>query len=214
MKPALLGLALLVAGCAAHEPAPPPAERAPRRDDEPEVSRGPEALGADALPAAPLPDLELRFADGSASSLRAQLGNARALVLAYTSLNCPVSRLYAPGYGALREALAAEGVRLVLVDPMRADDDAEVLEAAGKQAWGVPVARDPDGELTAALDARRTADVFLLDRELRVRYRGAVDDQYGIGYRLAEPRRRYLADAVDALNAGRRIDPPATEAPG
>lgn len=213
----LAGLALLLAlaGCSGTEPADPePAAEPAAREPAPEVARGPERLEPDALGAEPLADLPLRLADGRASSLGAALGDARALVIAYTSLRCPVTRLYAPGWGPLGAELAEREVALLLVDPMQVDDDPDVLAAAEEHGWTAPVARDPEGALTEALDARRTADVFLLDRELRVRYRGAKDDQYGIGYRLAAPRERYLADALDALLAGEPIAVPATEAPG
>lgn len=135
-------------------------------------------------------------------------------MIAYTSLACPVSRLYAPSWEALRAGWAEQGVALLLVDPMQVDDDAEVCAAAEELGWRAPVARDPSGALTEALDARRTTDVFLVDTALRVRYRGARDDQHGIGTRLAAPRRRYLEDALAALLAGRPIEVAATEAPG
>ncbi|MFK5283453.1 hypothetical protein ACI3PL_28160, partial [Lacticaseibacillus paracasei] len=53
-----------------------------------------------------------------------------------------------------------------------------------------------------------------LDSTRTVLYRGAVDDQYGIGYSLDKPRRNYLAEALDAHLAGKTIELPATSAPG
>ena len=47
-----------------------------------------------------------------------------------------------------------------------------------------------------------------------MRYRGAVDDQYGLGYTRDFPSRHYLRDALDALRNGDEIETPATAAPG
>jgi hypothetical protein len=59
-----------------------------------------------------------------------------------------------------------------------------------------------------------TTDVFVLDSRRTVVYRGAVDDQYGLGYSLDAPRHRYLADAVRAVLNGAVPAVQATEAPG
>ncbi|MBM3834170.1 MAG: hypothetical protein FJ403_13055 [Verrucomicrobia bacterium] len=45
-------------------------------------------------------------------------------------------------------------------------------------------------------------------------YRGAVDDQYGLGYSRPAPQSRYLRDALDAMLAHQPPQVPATTAPG
>ena len=54
----------------------------------------------------------------------------------------------------------------------------------------------------------------MLDAKRTLHYRGAVDDQYGLGYSLAAPRTRLLALALDATLAARAPAITATEAPG
>ena len=68
--------------------------------------------------------------------------------------------------------------------------------------------------LTAAFGATSTAEVIVLDPARTVVYRGAVDDQYGLGYSLPEPRTKYLVPALDTALAGKRPIISATEAPG
>jgi mono/diheme cytochrome c family protein len=53
-----------------------------------------------------------------------------------------------------------------------------------------------------------------VDAARTVVFRGAVDDQHGLGYSLEAPRRRFLADALEAHLAGRVPLIAATEAPG
>ena len=54
----------------------------------------------------------------------------------------------------------------------------------------------------------------MLDAARTVLYRGAIDDQYGLGYSRDEPRQRYLAAALNDVLAGRALSVAATTAPG
>ena len=77
-----------------------------------------------------------------------------------------------------------------------------------------PILADRDGRVAARLGATRTPSVVVLDEHRAIRYRGRIDDQYTRGTRRAEPQRRELAEAIEALLAGRAIDQPETEAIG
>ena len=59
-----------------------------------------------------------------------------------------------------------------------------------------------------------TAEVFLFDADRRLRYRGAIDDQYGVRFTKPEPRARYLHDALDQLFAGDEVALPSTAPEG
>jgi hypothetical protein len=73
---------------------------------------------------------------------------------------------------------------------------------------------DAKGRLAAALAARTTTEVFVLDSQRTLVYRGAVDDQYGIDYTKTEAGQPLLAAALDDLVAARPIRTPAARAPG
>src|SRR5678815_621935 len=77
-----------------------------------------------------------------------------------------------------------------------------------------PIVRDPENKLQQALGVRSTTDAFVLDAARTLQYRGAIDDQYGLGYSLEAPRQRYLTSALDAVLAGRAPEIVATDAPG
>ncbi len=112
-------------------------------------------------------------------------GGIRVFVM--TAADCPISKLYRPKVERLRDAYAG---RTAIV----------IVEA---------------GDVAAQrLKARRTTEAFLVDAAGVLRYRGAIDDQYGLTYHKATPTRNYLTDAIDSLLAGRAIAIAATEAPG
>ncbi len=74
----------------------------------------------------------------------------------------------------------------------------------------VPYLFDATQDVARAYDARVTPDVFVLDDDLRLRYRGAPDadhDDPGAGA-------DWLRDALDAVLAGRDPDPALTEPRG
>ena len=111
------------------------------------------------------------------------------LVVTFTGADCPISKLYRPKLDRLARQYEGKGVAFMTVN-------------------------DAESPLVALLDARRTTEVFVLDDGCVLRYRGAIDDQYGIGYAKDAATRSYLTDALDALLAKKAPPVAATEAPG
>ena len=139
---------------------------------------------------------------------------AKVVVIAMTSTTCPVSKRYAPSFARLENELAAQGVALLLVNPFESEKAEEIAAFNKEQGFTAPYVHDAEKTFAAALRARSTTEVFLLDATRTLLYRGALDDQYGLSYNLDAPRVNYLRDAVSALLAGGRPDIAATEPPG
>ncbi|NOT29652.1 MAG: hypothetical protein HOP15_04285, partial [Planctomycetes bacterium] len=68
--------------------------------------------------------------------------------------------------------------------------------------------------LGAALGARTTTEVFVLDGARTLVYRGAIDDQVGRGVVQPAARHAYLRDALEETLAHRKVTVAATSAPG
>ncbi len=167
---------------------------------------------------APAPDVGLFFqsldgVDLEPTTLQALCRDGSGVVVLFTTLRCPVSRLYAPSFGERARRWAERGVRTVVVDPDPKDGPG-LAERASEQEWPTRVVHDADRKVAVALGATRTTEALLLDRDGVVRYRGAIDDQYGLGDRRPAPTATYLEDAVKALLDGGPILPAATSAPG
>ena len=179
------------------------------------VNKGPEALDPASVGIGAIVD-DAHFVDlkGDVGSLRALASRAPATVVLFTGLGCPVTKAYAPGLEALTRPWRKRGVKVLVVSPAVLDTPAKLRAWGKRHGWTFRVALDRAFALTAALGGRRTADAFLLDREAKLRYRGPIDDQYGINLRLPKPRHHLLSDALEALLAGEEIATPALEAPG
>jgi hypothetical protein len=81
--------------------------------------------------------------------------------------------------------------------------------------------KDLGNNVADAVGASRTPEVFVLDADRVVRYRGRIDDQYGFTgpndtqtYQRPEAQRRDLAIAIDELLAGGVVSEPYHKAPG
>lgn len=195
---------------AAPPAATPAATPGPYRAPQPHPDPAAAGIGA-RLPL----DLVWRDVSGDGQgTLGSLVEGAPAVVIVLTSLRCPLTRLYAAHLRERLEPALAKGVRVLVLDSLPQDGESDLRELAAGQGWTWPVARDPEGRWTRALRAERTTDVFLVDSAGALRYRGALDDQYGLGYRLPAPRQRLLLEALEAVLAGREPACPATLAPG
>ena len=168
-------------------------------------------------------DVSLPELDGEVVSLAELLGAHDAVVLAWRTLDCPMSRIYAP---RLQEVAGetGEGVSFWWVFSSPQDEPAEV-RAARDAAAGAPIrfVHDAGAGLARRFQVTRSTEVLAIDADGKVRYRGALDDQYGyrrrdeggVGtYRKEKPDRHYLRDALAAMREGRSVEVQRTDARG
>ncbi len=158
----------------------------------------------------------LSFVDESGQTRAIENIKPRAIILVWRDLDCPVSQKYAPRLKSLQEefALLAADVSFVYLFPGTAHTVAELKADMAEHGHKGLLAQDPEGTLARALRLRTTAEVFVLDKARTLRYRGAIDDQYGIGYQKNAPEHHYLRDAVRAVLDQHVVAIPATTAPG
>jgi mono/diheme cytochrome c family protein len=142
-----------------------------------------------------------------------RLAAGRITVFALTSTSCPLSRKYLPTLEAL-VAASGDGVVWILVNPVATDTPADMQAAAAKFAGRATYVHDPSGRVATLIGALTTTDVVVLTADRTVAYHGAIDDQYGFGYALDAPRKRFLVEAIAAIRAGDEPLVSATEAPG
>lgn len=187
------------------DPKPGPAE--PVRQGPKVLKPGDRGVGRQA------PDVAFTDVNGKAGKL-SDYKDRKAVVVAFTSMSCPLSKKYAPTLARLEKAYAEKGVAFVFVNPVATDEEKDIREAVRANGLQGLYVYDKDGAFARAVGAAVTTDAFVLDPTRTVVYRGAIDDQYGQGYSHDEPRAKYLSEALDALLAGKVPLVGATEAPG
>ncbi len=191
----------------------------PAHADEPDaasvlVARSSRPMGWRELDVGRLaPALHGKTLDGQPWSLDSAQG-ASAVVIAMTSSTCPVSRKYAPTLGRIEALYRDRSVMFVYVNASTGDEPADISRQIAEHALHGQCLMDADREIAAALRARTTAEVIVLDSARTIIYRGAIDDQYSLGASLDAPRSNWLIDAIDAALAGRMPSVRATTVTG
>jgi peroxiredoxin len=168
------------------------------------ASAGPLAIGAPAPAAATKMKSAL---DGKSVSIADVTGKAGTLVV-FTCNHCPFARGWERRIADLGNAYAKKGVGVILVnanDPAKYPEDgfAEMQARAKSLGLQVPYVIDDTSNVARAFGASVTPEAFLFDKTGKLVYHGTVDDNHTDP---AKVTKRYLADALDAVVAGK---PPA-----
>lgn len=156
-----------------------------------------------------LPDLPLLDSNGRHLTLP-----PRTTILALFSPVCPISRKLGPELARLEKESAEKGFSLFLVNTLPSAHAETIDRFLTDFDLACPVIHDGSADLLHALAATSTTEAFILDAARTLVYRGAVNDQYGLGYAKDQPTRTYLRDALADLAAGRTVKIAATTAPG
>ncbi|HEU0024774.1 MAG TPA: thioredoxin family protein [Thermoleophilaceae bacterium] len=160
------------------------------------------AIG-DMAPEATLPDT-----DGAEHSLHER---GRPAVVVFTCNHCPYALAWHDRILDVARDYAGRDVHLVAVNPNDAERyPTDSLEAMRERVvadggWPLPYLRDESQDAAREFGAKTTPDVFVLDAEGRLRYRGAPDADYGDPGQNAA----WLREALDAVLAGE--EPPQAE---
>lgn len=134
-----------------------------------------------------------------------QFADRKAVVLVFTGTQCPVGNLYMPRLVELARAYGPKGVAFLAINSNASETPADVAAHAREFQLPFPALKDAGNVVADRLGVRRTCEVRVLDGSRQIRYAGAIDDQYGQGTRKPAPTRTYLADALDAVLAGREV---------
>lgn len=161
-----------------------------------------------------VPDLELTAIRGEKHTLSSLLKDRKALVLSMTGATCPMSKDYGARIAELERAYAPRGVVFVHINALEAETVVEMQDQIKRYRLEGPYIPDRDGAARKALGVHTTTETYVIDPSRTLVYRGAVDDQHGIGKSLPAPNNNYLSDALDALLTGARPRVRATWAPG
>lgn len=163
-----------------------------------------------ALASARLADL-----DGRSVEPLAALRDAKALVYVFTSVECPIANRYAPELERLRKTFSPRGVAFALVYP-NADETPETIRAhVAEYGLGFEALRDSRHDLVRAVGATVTPEAVVIGKNGALAYRGRIDDRF-VDFGETRPRatRHDLADAIEAVLAGRKPETGETKAIG
>ena len=138
------------------------------------------------------------------------VGASRATVVIFTSVICPMSLDYSGRIAKLAADYGPRNVRVLVLNSNRNESSEQVEEYRKVFKLGVPVYRDPNGQVADMFHAFSTPTAVVLDRRGAVRYWGSIDNNRN----PARATKQYLRQAIDALLAGKPIDLPRSRVLG
>jgi peroxiredoxin len=169
-------------------------------DTKPAVSEAPKlAIGAEA------PAFSLTGTDDKVHTM-AGYKDAKAVVVVFTCLSCPVARAYEERILTLAREYAPQGVQTVAImsndTSIKPDDSTDKLKKRVEEMkYPFVYLVDSTQQVAKDFGAKVTPHVFVFDADRKLAYRGRIDDE-------ADPtkvKNRDLRAALDALVAGKPV---------
>jgi peroxiredoxin len=146
--------------------------------------------------------------DGKEYSL-GEMKDAKVVVVCFTCNRCPVAVAYEDRFVEFSKKYAGKGVKFVAINANRRTEDLDVMKTrAEEKGFNFPYVYDKTGKLATEYGAKVTPHIYVLDQNRHVAYVGAFDDSE------KKPTKNYVADAVDALLAGKKVETTKTKAIG
>ncbi len=163
-------------------------------------------------------DFELKNIDGNKISLKDMEEN-QGVIMIFTCNHCPYSVAYEERIIELDKKYKSQGFPVVAVnpnDPARFPTDSyeHMQKRAEEKGFTFPYLFDETQEMARAYGASRTPHAYLLQNKgdhWEVAYIGAIDNNVKAASAVTKP---YLADAIEAVKAGKKPKPNFTKAIG
>ncbi|NOT37768.1 MAG: thioredoxin family protein [Saprospiraceae bacterium] len=160
-------------------------------------------------------DFQLKNIDGKMIGF-SNYKDAKGFIVIFTCNHCPFSVAYEERIIDLAKKYSPLGYQLIAINPndpevVEEDSYAEMQERAKKMKFNFPYLFDEGQKVFPLYGATKTPHVFLLDKNLIVKYIGAIDDS---ARNPSEVKVKYLEDAITAVDQGKVPNPSITKAIG
>ncbi len=160
-------------------------------------------------------DFKLKNVDGKFVSL-SDFKAAKGFIVIFDCNTCPYSKAYNERIIALNNKYASNGFPVVAInsnDASQSSGDSydEMVKIAKKKEYNFPYLIDETQSVAKSFGATNTPHVFVLTKELKVTYIGAIDDN---ARKPESVTKKYVENTVDALLAGQAVSVTKTKTIG
>jgi peroxiredoxin len=151
-------------------------------------------------------DFKLKNVNGKMVSL-ADYKDAKGFIVVFDCNTCPYSKAYSERIIGLNKKYASLGFPVIAInpnDPTQSEGDSfdEMIKVAKKKRYDFPYLVDESQAVAKSFGATNTPHAFVLTKELKVAYIGAIDDN---ARKPEAATKKYVEEAVDALLAGKSV---------
>jgi peroxiredoxin len=160
-------------------------------------------------------DFKLKAVDGKMYSM-SDFKTAKGFIIVFTCNNCPFAVKYEDRINALAKKYKPQGYILLAINPndpaVQPADSFELMKVRAKEkGFSFPYLFDEGQKIYPQYGATKTPHTFLLDKNLIVKYIGAIDDNVDSAI---EVKVKYLENAIAAVESGKTLSPETTKAIG
>ena len=140
------------------------------------------------------------------------------LLVIFSCNTCPFVIEWQSRYNELKDFCDKNDMGMVLVNSNEAkrdkDDSLEKMKAhAAKNEYKSFYVVDADSKLANAFGAKTTPHIYLFDKNMKLAYRGSIDNRYEIKDSKKYDK-EYLLDAISALSKSEKIKVSETNSKG
>jgi thiol-disulfide isomerase/thioredoxin len=145
----------------------------------------------------------------------AEWASKKAVVLFFSSTDCPLANAYVPEMNRMQQAYASRGVAFYAVQGDATIAAPEVIRHAREFSFTFPYLFDPDEALATYTGAIAVPSVAVLSPRGDLLYLGRIDNrQEDFGKQRPQATVFDLRDALDAVLSGKPVPHPRTKALG
>lgn len=165
---------------------------------------------------APLTNLKMKDISGRMLSLD-DVKQKNGLVVIFSSNRCPFVMAWEDRYVSLAKIADQHNIGFLLINSNYAQKDGaesydKMIKHAKDAEYGdLFYVQDVDSKLANAIGAKTTPHVFFFGKDLKLVYKGAIDDNMKNKDKVAES---YLKDAIEQAGHGYTVDVSETPSKG
>jgi peroxiredoxin len=164
---------------------------------------------------APLTQTQMKDISGEMISLE-KIKGEKGLLVIFSCNTCPFVIAWEDRYPKLGEICKKENIGMVLINSNEAkrdkDDSFDAMVAHAKEKnYNSYYTMDENSQLANAFGAKTTPHVFLFNSELKLVYKGSIDDN---SKDASKVENHFLSDAILNMAGGKKINPNDTKAVG
>ena len=144
-------------------------------------------------------DWSLNDIENKAHTLKELLKKKKAVVLIFLATECPVVDEYVDRISKLIVKYEEKDIQFVGVHSNKHETTEGIKKYSEVHGFKFPILLDPKNKIADYFQARRTPEVFLIDTNKTLRYRGAIDDN------RKTPEVHYLQNVINLILEGKAI---------
>jgi peroxiredoxin len=140
-----------------------------------------------------------------------KMTDAAAIVVVMQGVGCPIVQQLTPDFKDLQATYESKGVKFLMLNANNQDTPAMIKAEADNFEITAPILKDEGQKVSEPLGVTRTAESFVIQpKTWKILYHGPISDRLTYGRAKAKADNNYIADALDAVIAGKAV--PASHA--